>query len=130
MPYPFVALANRLSHWVRRRGTGRGGPSRRAVVSREWVSVGVSGPVPLLVMYRDILGQHGIQAVLTDTGVGPGALGGVPGFGMLRVAASDLDLARTVLQADAVENETDVVSTIPYERDQSDQSERINSRGE
>jgi hypothetical protein len=75
-------------------------------------------------MYRDILGQHGIEAVITDTGVGPGALGGVPGFGILRVAASDVASARAILQSDAVEGEALATSLAVEE------SERINDRGE
>lgn len=94
------------------------------MVRREWVSLGVSGPVPLLLMYRDILGQHGIQAVITDTGVGPGALGGVPGFGTLRVAASDAGPAQVILQAEASAGEA------PRASQASSESERINDRGE
>lgn len=124
MPNPFAVLINRLRRLARTFGAARGRAARNALVRREWVSLGVNGPAPLLVMYRDILGQHGIQAVIMDTGVGPGALGGVPGFGALRVAASDIDAARAVLRA---ETDQDEASTSPHVPSV---SERINDRGE
>lgn len=73
---------------------------REVDAASRWVPIDISGPGPMLEMYRDILRQHGIRAIITDAGVGPGALGGVPGFGMLRVAVSDAAAARTLLRAD------------------------------
>ncbi|HEY7832215.1 MAG TPA: DUF2007 domain-containing protein [Ktedonobacterales bacterium] len=91
MSRPLGALAAWLTHLF---GGGRTG---REVAAAQWVRLDVSGPSPLLEMYRDLLAQHGIPAVVTDAGVGPGALGGVPGFGSLRVPAADAVRARELV---------------------------------
>lgn len=83
---------------------------------RDWVSIDVSGPVPLLEMYRDILSQHGIPSVITDAGVGPGALGGVPGFGALRVTSSDAGTARALLREETDVDDSESAPRMPGKR--------------
>lgn len=101
MSHPFATMAARLARVFRRAGTGR------ELAAQELVAIDVSGPTPLLAMYRDVLGQHGIPAVVTDAGVGPGALGGVPGYATLRVHAADAARARRLVHEDAEDGDGD-----------------------
>ncbi len=58
--------------------------------------VEVEGEVPLAmgVMFRDLLGQHGIPAMLRDSGVGRGAMGGAPNLVRIMVPMVYADEAR------------------------------------
>lgn len=58
--------------------------------------VEVEGEVPLAMgmMLRDLLGQRGIPALLRDSGIGRGALGGAPNLVRLMVPSAYADKAR------------------------------------
>lgn len=87
-----VQLARAL--WGRQRSIGE----MPLAVTGDWVAVAAQCPSPLLEMYRDILSQHGIPAVVIDGGVGRGAMGGAPGSGALRVPAGYVEAARALLR--------------------------------
>ena len=96
------------------------GNRQTAVGPREWVEVETGMPSPLLEMYREVLSQHGIPAVIFDSGVGRGAMGGAPGFGSLRVPADYAEVARALIGQER-DDETPVAPP---------ESERNEARGE
>jgi hypothetical protein len=60
----------------------------------DYVEVEGEVPLPMGVMFRDLLRQRGIPAMLRDSGVGRGALGGAPNLVRLMVPATYADQAR------------------------------------
>lgn len=115
-----TSIFARLARLTRMLGRSREEKGGRAISMSEWVTVGEGGPVPLLEMYRDLLSQQAIPAIITDSGVGRGALGGVPGYGSLRVPAQHAEVARELLRTEDAGSARQVHP----------QSERIVDRGE
>jgi Putative prokaryotic signal transducing protein len=91
-------------------------------VGPEWVAVEAEAPAAMVEMYRDVLHQHGIPALVEQLGVGRGALGGVPTDVRLLVPAGSAAAARALLG-----REDDELGEGP---DDEVMSERTRDRGE
>jgi Putative prokaryotic signal transducing protein len=99
------ALIERLRG--RLRPNGQPGVPARASAAMQWVAVESDSPPALAEMYRDVLTQHGIPAVVQSQGVGRGAMGGVPMNVRLLVPAQHAADARELLRGDDNSDEGD-----------------------